>query len=88
MSVMDRVEKTVRARTNADKDKEPVLSLRETDVLRLLAIGLTKAEIGGKLNISTHTVDFHTWSILSKLGVRNVAAAIYFSTSRGLIPLA
>jgi LuxR family transcriptional activator of conjugal transfer of Ti plasmids len=65
---------------------EPVLSLREIEVLQWLAAGFTKADTGDKLNISTHTVDFHTRSILSKLGVRNIASAIYFSTSRGLIP--
>ncbi|TVT44961.1 MAG: LuxR family transcriptional regulator [Denitromonas halophila] len=71
-----------------DAGKAPgMLSTREMDVLKWLAQGLTKAEIGDKLHISTHTVDHHTRNILSKLNARNITAAVYFATSRGLIPL-
>lgn len=63
------------------------LSVRELDVLKWFAQGLTKAQIGDRLHISAHTVDHHTRNILRKLGARNITAAVYFATSRGLIPL-
>jgi DNA-binding NarL/FixJ family response regulator len=51
------------------------LSERETEVLRLVAEGLTDREIGKALGISPRTVGRHVGSILDKLGVRNRAEA-------------
>jgi LuxR family transcriptional regulator, maltose regulon positive regulatory protein len=47
------------------------LSLRELDVLRLIAAGLTNREIAEALVISAETVKKHTSAIYSKLGVGN-----------------
>jgi len=51
------------------------LTGREVEVLRLLAEGLTNAEIAGRLFISTKTAGNHVSSILMKLGVRNRSQA-------------
>ncbi|NJL05442.1 MAG: response regulator transcription factor [Chloroflexaceae bacterium] len=50
--------------------EEPLTS-REYDVLRLLAVGLSNAEIANRLIISTATVKTHTRNIYRKLGVSN-----------------
>jgi DNA-binding NarL/FixJ family response regulator len=51
------------------------LSIREEEVLRLLAGGLTDRAIADALTISPRTVESHVGSILAKLGVRNRAEA-------------
>jgi two-component system, NarL family, response regulator DevR len=51
------------------------LSDREDQVLRLVSAGLTDREIGETLRISPRTVGRHVSNVLSKLGVRNRAAA-------------
>jgi DNA-binding NarL/FixJ family response regulator len=51
------------------------LSMRERDVLRRLADGLTDREIAAALVISPRTVESHVSSLLHKLGVRNRAEA-------------
>jgi DNA-binding NarL/FixJ family response regulator len=56
-------------------DGEWDLSVREEQVLRLLAEGLTDREIGERLVISSRTVETHVGNLLRKLGVRNRAQA-------------
>jgi DNA-binding NarL/FixJ family response regulator len=52
------------------------LSPRESDVLRLLAQGLTQDEIARRLEISPKTVSTHIEHILQKLGVHSRAQAV------------
>jgi DNA-binding CsgD family transcriptional regulator len=51
------------------------LSRREVEVVRLVALGRTNAEIGRDLFLSTRTVDMHVRNILAKLGSRSRAEA-------------
>ena len=60
------------------------LTPRELAVLRYLAKGNTKAEVGVCLDISSYTVDFHVRGILRKLDARNIAAAMFAACCRGL----
>lgn len=53
------------------------LSPRETEVLELIADGLTDKEIAARLNITTRTVSEHLTNIRAKLGASNRAAAVY-----------
>jgi DNA-binding NarL/FixJ family response regulator len=59
------------------------LTVRERDILRLLADGLTDRDIATALTISSRTVESHVSSILRKLDVRNraEAARIYVDES-------
>ena len=61
------------------------LTTREMDVLRLLAQGLTSAQIAEQLIISVVTVNFHVRSIYSKLGVTSRAAATRYAVEHHLV---
>jgi DNA-binding CsgD family transcriptional regulator len=49
----------------------PVLTPREKEVMQLSAVGLTSAEIAGKLGLSARTVNQHVDNVAEKLGTRN-----------------
>jgi ATP/maltotriose-dependent transcriptional regulator MalT len=57
------------------------LSQRETEVLALLAHGLSNRAIAGRLVISAKTVEHHVSQILSKLGLRSRAEAAAYAAS-------
>jgi pimeloyl-ACP methyl ester carboxylesterase/DNA-binding CsgD family transcriptional regulator len=61
------------------------LSSRERDVLRLVAEGLTDAEIAERLVLSPHTVHRHVANIRRKLGAHSRSAAAVAATRAGLI---
>jgi predicted ATPase/DNA-binding CsgD family transcriptional regulator len=61
------------------------LTQREMDVLRLLAQGLTSAQIAERLCIEVSTVSFHLRSIYGKLGVSSRTAAARYAMEHGLV---
>jgi pimeloyl-ACP methyl ester carboxylesterase/DNA-binding CsgD family transcriptional regulator len=61
------------------------LSSRETEVLRLVASGLSNREIASSLVVSEHTVHRHVANILRKLAQSSRAAAAAQATRAGLI---
>jgi DNA-binding CsgD family transcriptional regulator len=61
------------------------LTAREEEVLRLVAQGLTDAQVASMLVISPRTVNAHLRSIYSKLHLSSRHAAIYFALEQGLL---
>jgi predicted ATPase/DNA-binding CsgD family transcriptional regulator len=61
------------------------LSAREIDVLRLVATGLTNAEVAERLFLSSRTVDWRTGSIYRKLEIHSRAEATRFAAEHGLL---
>lgn len=59
------------------------LSQRETEVLQLISRGLSNKEIGGRLDISTKTVETHKARALEKLGLRTRAEIVRYGVARG-----
>jgi len=63
------------------------LTVRETTVLRLMALGHGNKEIAVQLNISEHTAKFHVSSILAKLGAASRTEAVTIGMMRGLVAI-
>jgi DNA-binding NarL/FixJ family response regulator len=63
------------------------LTLRETEVLRLLCKEHTNAEIGEQLFISTRTVEGHRNNLLAKTGCRNTAGLVIFAIKNGFFDI-
>jgi DNA-binding NarL/FixJ family response regulator len=66
---------------------EEKLSMRELEVLRLVADGASNSDIASHLHISQATVKSHLIHIFSKLGVSDRTAAVTVALQRGLIRL-
>jgi len=71
--------------SNSHADLWESLSDREQEVLRLVALGFTSAEIAEKLTLSAKTIETYRARGMEKLGLRNRAALVRFALSRGLI---
>jgi two-component system, NarL family, response regulator NreC len=67
------------------EDDHPVLSPRETDVLRLMALGHTNREIGEQLSLSVRTVETHRAHIQQKLGLSSRPDLTRYALAHGLI---
>jgi two-component system response regulator NreC len=62
-----------------------VLSDREVDILRLVALGHTNAEIGEELGVSVRTVETHRSHIHQKLHLTKRSELVRYAIGRGLL---
>ena len=66
-------------------DPAAALTLRQREVLQLLAEGRSAKEIATSLAISTRTVEFHKYQMMESLGLRTNAELIRFAIKSGLV---
>lgn len=74
-------------RPAATKPSDDALSRREREILALIGLGHTSAEIAQKLSISVRTVESHRARINEKLGVSGRAELIRRAREHGLVDL-
>lgn len=74
-----------RSMASNSQQSSVALSGRETEVLRLIAGGMSDRDIGDSLNVSPRTVNTHVTHILNKLGVMSRTAAATKAVRDGLI---
>ena len=71
---------------NSNEEKNvPQLSTRETEIVQLIAEGMTNKEISERLFLSIHTVKTHRKNIIKKLGFtfKNAADLMLYTSKRG-----
>jgi predicted ATPase/DNA-binding CsgD family transcriptional regulator len=82
-------EEATAADTPTRSEEKPTTHLtltpRERDVLRLVAEGMTNAQVANRLVLSPNTVSIHLYSIYSKLGVKSRTAATRLAIEQGLV---
>ena len=75
------------ARIASEPDSRPTddLSERESEVLRLIALGHTNAEIAEQLYLSIRTVESHRAHIQQKLRLSSRAELVHYALERGMV---
>jgi DNA-binding NarL/FixJ family response regulator len=63
------------------------LSLRQREVLQLLAEGRTMKEIAGLLKITPRTVAFHKYSMMEELGIKTSAELVQYAIKKRIVSL-
>jgi len=90
MALEQAVEYALSTLASADKPSSPTaypanLSAREVEVLRLVANGMTNAQIAQELYISPRTVNAHMGSVYHKIGSSTRPEAARFATEHDLL---
>ncbi len=83
--LLDRFASSLEASERATPPELDSLTPRELEILRLIAGGLTNAEIAGKLFVSETTVKTHVSSVLRKLHLRDRVQAVVLAYEAGLV---
>ncbi len=78
------LESVIKAPLSEDKASR-VLTLREREVLKLIATGLKNREIAQELFISIKTVETHRTNIMQKLDIHSTASLVQYAINTGLL---
>ena len=85
MRDLARAEALLAGEESATPDSLGELSAREVEILRLVAQGLSDAEIAARLVLSPHTVHRHVANVRTKLRLPSRTAAVAYAARAGLL---
>ena len=84
-SLTEAVNKGLSARSNSWRSPLDKLTIRQREVLQLLAEGHQVKEIAIRLNVSPRTVEFHKYRIMDELNLHSVAELSRYAVSCGIV---
>jgi len=70
---------------DAPPPRDPLLTPRQTEILRLIAEGRTTQEIAQALTISVKTVETHRAQLMQRLGIYDIAGLVRYAVRTGII---
>jgi DNA-binding NarL/FixJ family response regulator len=82
--IVEDYQKTLTGKVDSSK---PVLSKREKQLLRLIAMGLRNKEIASELKLSPNSIETYRARLMKKVGYRNTAELVRFAIREGIAPL-
>jgi DNA-binding NarL/FixJ family response regulator len=71
----------------ARPDDSEKLTVRQREILQLLAEGRSAKEIAAELGISTRTVEFHKYQMMESLNLHNGAELVHFAIKHGIVAI-
>jgi DNA-binding NarL/FixJ family response regulator len=85
-------DQAVHGQADGEAEEEPkgfahALSMRQREVLQLVAEGKSIKEVAAVLNVSIKTVEFHKTRIMRQLGMRSAAQLTKYAIANGLITI-
>lgn len=72
---------------NQTGDPQSALTVRQREILQLLAEGMSAKEIAAQLNISTRTVESHKYQMMESLMISNSAELVHYALKHGITPM-
>jgi DNA-binding CsgD family transcriptional regulator len=69
----------------APKKNATELTVRQKEILQLIAEGKAPKEIAAILNVSPRTVEFHKYRIMEATGVRTIAELTRYAVTHGIL---
>ena len=74
-----------RSGTKNEADPAAALTLRQREILQLLAQGQSAKQVAAALDLSARTVEDHKYRLMEALGIENSAELIHFAIKNGLV---
>jgi DNA-binding NarL/FixJ family response regulator len=90
MYVSPRVSRHLVAALNGGPSSESSLdslTLRQREVLQMIAEGKSTKEIAARLGVSTKTVETHRAAVMARLGIRDIAGLVMFAARNNLVTI-
>lgn len=86
-ALLEGLVRSTRSKVPFQLSNEDKLTKRETEVLRLIAEGLTSKQIAERLSLSITTVNSHRTKIMKKLNIHEIVGLVKYAIQRSLIDL-